>query len=47
MRAMSPPLLPRSHDVGRDQFDVLREYVLEAKKDIFEDSDVPLMDADM
>ena len=35
------------HDVGRDQFDVLREYVLEAKKDIFEDSDVPLMDADM
>ena len=33
-------------DVGRDQFDVVREIVLEAKKKIFLDSDVPVMDAD-
>ena len=33
-------------DVGRDQFDVIREIVLEAKKKIFLDSDVPVMDAD-
>ena len=33
-------------DVGRDQFDVVREIVLEAKKKIFLDSDVPIMDAD-
>ena len=33
-------------DVGRDQFDVVREIVLEAKKKIFLDSDIPVMDAD-